>query len=94
MKIEHAQPEAFRKMIAGEASSQEAKAIVRHLLGGCGRCIKRSQAAQEEIKSQTWNYDQVFANLESLLDGGEIERLERAEPLEAPRRVAYAGMRH
>jgi hypothetical protein len=88
MKIEHAQPEAFRKMIAGEASPQEAKAIVRHLLAGCGRCIQRSQAAKKEVESQQWSYDLAFANLEGLLDGA----TERAEP--PVRQVAYAGMRH
>ena len=89
MKLEHAQPEAFRKMIAGQASSQEVKAIVRHLLGGCGRCIQRSQAAMKEVESQEWNYDQAFASLESLLNGT------AAKQIETPvRRVAYGGMRH
>jgi hypothetical protein len=89
MKTEHAQPEAFRKMIAGEASPQEAKAIVRHLLAGCGRCIQRSQAAKKEVETQEWSYDLAFGNLENLLDGVTAER---AEP--PVRRVAYAGMRH
>jgi len=89
MKIEHAQPEAFSKMIAGQASKQETKAIVRHLLAGCGRCIKRSQVAQKEAETQEWNYDQAFARLESFTDGAMEERAE--QPV---RRVAYAGMRH
>ena len=88
MKIEHAQPEAFRKMIAGQASSQETKAIVRHLLAGCGRCIQRSQAAQKEVEIQEWNYDQAFASAESFLQ----ETTEREE--QPFRRVAYAGLRH
>ncbi len=91
MKSEHAQPEAFRKMIAGEASSQEAKAIVRHLLSGCGRCIQRSQAAKKEVETQEWTYDLAFGNLEHLLDGVAAEAAEREQPV---RRVAYGGMRH
>jgi hypothetical protein len=84
MKIQHAQPEAFSKMIAGEASRQEAQAIVRHLLAGCGRCIKRSEKAQKEAETQEWNYDAAFARLESLFEGTLEERPVRA----------YAGMRH
>ena len=89
MKSEHAQPEAFRKMIAGEASPAEAKAIVRHLLAGCGRCIQRSQAAKKEVEAQEWTYELAFANLERLLDGDALEHQE--QPV---RRVAYGGMRH
>ena len=86
MKIQHAQPEAFSKMIAGQASRQETQAIVRHLLAGCGRCIKRSQVAQKEAENQEWNYDGAFARLESLLD--------RTVEAQQPARAAYAGMRH
>lgn len=87
MKIQHASPEAFHRMIAGKASRDEAKAIVRHLLAGCGPCIKRSQAAQTRIETpDTWNYDQAFARMEALFEGG-------CEEQPAPRR-AYAGLRH
>ncbi len=89
MKIQHAQPEAFSKMIAGQASKPETQAIVRHLLAGCGRCIKRSQVAQKEAEAQEWNYDQAFARAESFLKDTAVEREE--QPV---RQLAYAGMRH
>jgi hypothetical protein len=85
MQIEHAQPEAFHKWIQGEASQDEMKAIVRHLLAGCGRCLKRSERAQEETEDQdSWSYDGVFARLESRLFG---------EREESPGRSAYAAAR-
>ena len=86
MTIQHAQPEAFRKMIAGQASKEETKAIVRHLLAGCGRCIQQSATAQKEAEIQEWNYDSAFDRAESFLDGVVEER-----PAE---RAAYVGMRH
>jgi hypothetical protein len=87
MKIQHAQPEAFSRMIAGKASRDEAKAIVRHLLAGCGPCIKRSRAAQKEVETpDTWNYDRAFARVEALFEGASPEQPE-------PRRI-YAGQRH
>ncbi|HEV7516588.1 MAG TPA: hypothetical protein VGR07_09840 [Thermoanaerobaculia bacterium] len=85
MKIQHAQPEAFSKMIAGEASKEETKAIVRHLLAGCGRCIQQSAAAQKEAETQEWSYDQAFARLESFLDGAVEEQ---------PAARAVYAMRH
>ncbi|HEV7519341.1 MAG TPA: hypothetical protein VGR07_23880 [Thermoanaerobaculia bacterium] len=84
MKIQHAQPEAFNKMIKGQASKDEAKAIVRHLLAGCDRCSQRSAVAQKEAETQEWNYAQAFARTESFLDGTAEER---------PSKRA-AGMRH
>ena len=86
MKIQHAQPEAFSRMIVGQASKDEAKAIVRHLLAGCGPCIKRSVVAQKAAETQEWNYDRAFARAESFLDG-------TVEEQPAPRAI-YAGMRH
>jgi hypothetical protein len=86
MKSQHARPEAFSKMIAGQASKDETKAIVRHLLAGCGPCIKRSATARKQAETQEWNYDQAFARAESFLDGTVEER-------PTPRAI-YAGMRH
>lgn len=86
MKIHHAPPEAFHRMIAGKASRDEAKAIVRHLLAGCGPCIQRSQRAQERTETpDSWNYDRAFARMEALFEGA---------PEEQPARRAYAGLRH
>jgi len=46
MMSQHANPEAFHKLLHGDPSRAETRQIVRHLLGGCGRCIKRSAAVQ------------------------------------------------
>jgi len=35
---EHPQPEALHRFLRGEASPSERRAIVRHLLAGCGQC--------------------------------------------------------
>jgi hypothetical protein len=87
MKIQHAQPEAFSRMIAGKASREEAKAVVRHLIAGCGPCIKRSQAAQKEAETpDTWNYDRVFARVQALFEG--------AFPAQPEPLRVYAGHRH
>jgi len=87
MKIQHAQPEAFGRMITGKASREEAKAIVRHLLAGCGRCIQRTQVAQKQVETpDTWSYDRVFARMEALFEEVTLE-----QPVPLP---AYAGLRH
>jgi hypothetical protein len=88
-KWQHAEPRAFTQLLEGEASRDEAKTIVRHLLAGCGRCQTRSAAAHKEIMTpDTASYDAAFDRV--------AERLwSTAEaPAERPvRRVAYAGMR-
>jgi len=62
-------------MIKGTASLEETKAVVRHLLAGCGPCIERSEAARREVGDlDLWNYDAVFARLESLLVGVNPDR--------------------
>jgi hypothetical protein len=88
-KWQHAGPEAFTHLFAGEASRDEAKTIVRHLLAGCGRCQSRSAAAHKEVMTpDTASYDAAFDRVtERLL--GEVEA-----PAEQPaRRVSYAAMR-
>jgi hypothetical protein len=85
---EHAEPEAFTKLIEGEASRDEARTIVRHLLAGCGRCQTRSLAAHKEVMAtDIGSYDAAFDRVEELL-------LDRALSERAPaRRVAYAAQR-
>jgi hypothetical protein len=89
MKIEHAEPQAFHKLLHGEASREETRAIVRHLLAGCGRCIQRSSAAQRTVETppEPGSYDLVFDRLQSFFDetGAREER--------PAARMAYAGLR-
>lgn len=69
MMTHHADPEAFHKLLHGDSSREEARQIVRHLLGGCGRCMKRSAAAQKaDGDSTAWTYDDMFDRMERWLD--------------------------
>lgn len=92
MKIQHAPPEAFHRMIAGNASRDESKAIVRHLLAGCGPCIERSRAAQKQIETpDTWDYDRAFARLEARMEA--FNEGVPAPEERQPARRACAGLR-
>lgn len=76
---DHADPEAFQKLMYGGSSRNDTRRIVRHLLGGCGRCITRSakaQAADEKAEG----YDDMFDRVERWLDL-ELHRAEEPEPL-------------
>jgi hypothetical protein len=92
-KWQHAEPRAFTQLLAGEASRDEARTIVRHLLAGCDRCQARSAAAHREVMSpETASYDAAFDRVEEHLLG-EVPT-PREMPAERPaRRAAYAGMR-
>jgi hypothetical protein len=66
---DHAEPESFSKLLRGASSQAETKRIVRHLLAGCGRCLKRSAAAQvADGDPSTWRYDDLFDGLERWLE--------------------------
>jgi hypothetical protein len=78
---DHADPEAFQKLMYGGSSSDETRRIVRHLLGGCGRCFTRSAKAQvADGKPAEWGYDDMFDRVERWLDL-ELHREEEPEPL-------------
>jgi len=80
---DHAELETFRMLMFGASSRQETRQVVRHLLAGCGRCLKRSVAAQAESGDpSTWRYDDVFDRLERWLDL-ELHREPIALPLAA-----------
>jgi hypothetical protein len=81
MMTHHAKPDAFHKLLHGDSSPEEARQIVRHLLGGCGPCMKRSAKAQQaEGDPANWQYDDLFDRMERWLD------------LERPRETPAAAM--
>jgi len=85
---DHADPEAFQKLMYGGSSRHDTRRIVRHLLGGCGRCIKRSANAQAaDGKPESWGYDDMFDRVEHWLDL-ELHR-DQPEPLPVPAAAAH-----
>lgn len=66
---DHADPEAFQKLMYGGSSRDETRRIVRHLLAGCGRCLTRSAKAQASNgDTDEWGYDDMFDRMERWLD--------------------------
>jgi tetratricopeptide (TPR) repeat protein len=72
-RSEHPRPAVFRRMVQGQASPEEARGIVRHLLAGCPSCGRLAEEARWPERRE-WNYDAVFDRLQQRLDAG-IERL-------------------
>jgi len=69
-KLAHAEPEAFTRLMRGEASREEAMRVVRHLLSGCGVCRERSAAAQmEAAAADSYSYSQASAQAGERLVG-------------------------
>ncbi len=69
MMTDHAKPDAFHKLLHGDSSRDETRQIVRHLLAGCGRCLKRSATAQTADGGPgAWKYDDMFDRMERWLD--------------------------
>jgi hypothetical protein len=78
---DHADPEAFQKLMYGGSSRADTRRIVRHLIGGCGRCITRSTKAQvADGEPDDPGYDNMFDRVERWLDL-EIHHSEEPEPL-------------
>jgi len=85
---DHADPEAFQKLMYGASSRGETRRMVRHLLGGCGRCISRSAKAQVgDGKPEGWGYDDMFDRVERWLDL-ELHH-DEPEPLPVPVAAAH-----
>jgi hypothetical protein len=86
MMTDHAKPEAFHKLLYGDSSREETRQIVRHLLGSCGRCMKRSATAQKaDGDPASWKYDDLFDRMERWLD---LERTREIAPAPLPIAVA------
>ncbi|HYO13056.1 MAG TPA: tetratricopeptide repeat protein [Thermoanaerobaculia bacterium] len=63
---EHPPREAFQRLVRSQASPEETRTLVRHLLEGCASC---SQAAEEARRSpRELSYDAVFERLEQRLN--------------------------
>lgn len=63
-RMEHVPPEALRRFADGQASREEVRAVVRHLLSGCRECGS-ALGALVEIERTTppcdeQAYDEVF----------------------------------
>ena len=66
---DHADPDAFHRLLYGNSSRDETRRIVRHLLAGCGRCLKRSVTARAvECDAASFRYDELFGRVERWLD--------------------------
>jgi hypothetical protein len=85
MRTDHANPEAFHKLLRGDSTPEEARQIVSHLLAGCGRCLKRSAAAQTADEEASWSYDELFDRVERWLG---VELARDPESLPPPLAVA------
>ncbi|HEY8021107.1 MAG TPA: hypothetical protein VIH93_08395 [Thermoanaerobaculia bacterium] len=87
---DHAEPESFHKLLRGASSLDETRQIVRHLLAGCGRCLKRTAMAQTaDADPRAWKYDDIFDRMERWLD---LELQVEPEAVAVPALVA-AGRR-
>lgn len=71
---EHPPREAFDRLIRGEASPEETRSIVRHLLVGCPSCGRIAEQARRTPGSsprpEALSYDAVFDRIESKLARG------------------------
>ena len=78
---DHAEPEAFQKLMYGGSSRDDTRRIVRHLISGCGRCITRSAKAQvADGEPDRWGYDDMLDRVEHWLDL-ELHTSEEPEPV-------------
>lgn len=71
---EHPPREAFDRLIRGQASPEETRSIVRHLLVGCPSCARIAEQARRapvsSSRPEALSYDAVFDRLESKLARG------------------------
>lgn len=75
--LEHPPWEAFHQLVRGQASPEETRAVVRHLLAGCSSCLRIAEKALRAPAStlsphhpQEQTYDAVFDRLEQKLSRG------------------------
>ena len=87
MTSDHATPTAFQKLLHGDSSSEETRQIVRHLIGGCGRCLQHTALARTAaVETVEWQqYDDLLDRVEHWLD---VRLVHEAEPLQRPRAAA------
>lgn len=71
---EHPSWEAFHRLVRGQASVEETRAVVRHLLAGCPSCRRIAEQARDAPMSlqhpSEQSYDAVFDRLEQKLAQG------------------------
>jgi len=68
-KIGHPEKESFRRLVRGEASADETREIIRHLLVGCRPCGQHAEEARAlpSASSLELSYDTIFDRLENKL---------------------------
>src|SRR5215212_6898607 len=73
---EHPPREAFDRLIRGEASPEETRSIVRHLLVGCLACGRIAEQARRapvgSPRPEALSYDAVFDRIERKLSRGVV----------------------
>jgi tetratricopeptide (TPR) repeat protein len=66
VETEHPPLEAFQRQVQGEASAEETRALVRHLIEGCPVCSRAAEEARR-VSSGEPGYDAVLARIEENL---------------------------
>jgi tetratricopeptide (TPR) repeat protein len=76
-EIEHPPWEAFYRLVRGQASTEETRAVVRHLLAGCPSCRRVAEKARRAPMNappprgpQEQGYDAVFDRIEQKVARG------------------------
>jgi tetratricopeptide (TPR) repeat protein len=84
MTEDHPDPKLLERFMRNAAGARERRAVVRHLLAGCSRCVAATRHFWSLGEAAT--YAGVFTRLEDR--GGQAELRARTEGREAPPRLA------
>src|ERR1700710_1520058 len=83
---EHPPREAFERLVRCEATPEETREVVRHLLAGCLRCgriVEETRNQSSALLPKVETYDAVFERLEGRLARGPEGLAARAPSLVA-----------